>query len=284
MTRRHAAAAGAIGLFDSGVGGLSVWREIRRRLPGESTVYFADQAHIPYGPRPPAEVRRYAEAITRELLERGCKLIVVACNTASAAALRHLRAAFPEVPFVGMEPAVKPAAQTSRSRVVGVLATPGTLQGPLFTELMKRFPDVTMINQPCPGLVEKVEAGELDTPQTEALLETFLRPVLGAGADTVVLGCTHYPFVLRAIRRVAGSTVEIVDPAPAVARQAGRLLAERGLAAPAGAPAQHAFVTTGDPAAFRRSALALLGQSFTSANVLACGWDAEDRALGSRSS
>jgi len=281
--KRRAGDAACIGVFDSGVGGLSVWREITRQLPAESTLYVADQAHIPYGPRPPAEVRRYAEAITRYLIARGAKLVVVACNTASAAALRHLRAVFPEVPFVGMEPAVKPAAQTSRSRVVGVLATPGTLQGPLFTDLMKRFPDVTLIKQPCPGLVEKVEEGRLDTPDTAELLGGFLRPVLGAGADTIVLGCTHYPFVLPAIRRIAGPAVEVVDPAPAVARQAGRLIAERSLAAAPGAVARHGFVTTGDAARFRRVAAALTGQSFTSANVLACGWDGDGRALVSRS-
>ena len=160
-----------IGIFDSGVGGLSVWREIARQLPREDTIYFADQAHIPYGPRSMDEIRGFSEAITRFLLERGCKAIVAACNTASAAALKHLRETFPHVPFVGMEPAVKPAAETTHTGVVGVLATPATFQGELFASVVERFANgVRLINQVCPGLVEQVEAGRLDTPNTRAML------------------------------------------------------------------------------------------------------------------
>src|ERR1051326_4582707 len=167
--------AAPIGIFDSGIGGVTVWREIVRAMPHESTLYVADQAHLPYGPRPADEGRGYAEAITRYLLrERGCKAIVVACNTASAAALKFLREQHPGVLFVGMEPAVKPAASHTKSRVVGVLATPGTLQGRMFALAVERFAaGVTLVNQPCPGLVEAIEAGALDAPATEQLLRAF---------------------------------------------------------------------------------------------------------------
>lgn len=149
-----------IGVFDSGVGGLSIVREMRRQMPAENILYFADQAHVPYGPRPMEEVRAFSEGITRFLLGEGADLIVVACNTASAAALKQLREAFPEVPFVGMEPAVKPAAEASRSRVVGVLATPATFQGELYASVVERFAQgVRLINQTVPGLVEQIEAG-----------------------------------------------------------------------------------------------------------------------------
>jgi glutamate racemase len=220
----------SVGIFDSGVGGLSVWREIARQFPAENLLYLADQGHVPYGPRPMAQIRQYSTAITRFLLSQGAKLIVVACNTASAAALYHLRATFPDVPFVGMEPAVKPAAETSHSGVIGVIATVATFQGELFGSLVERFAsDVQVLTQTCPGLVEAVEAGELDSPATEALLRKHLAPLTAARVDTLVLGCTHYPFLTPLIARVVGPGVHIVDPAPAVARQVGRVLAQRGM-------------------------------------------------------
>jgi glutamate racemase len=236
-----------IGVFDSGVGGLSVWREIVRQLPHEDTLYVADQAHIPYGPRPLAEVRGYAEGITHFLLERGARVIVVACNTASGAALHSLRATFPRVPFVGMEPAVKPAAECTRSRVIGVIATPATFQGDLFQSLVTRFAgDVDLRVRACPDLVGIVEAGALDTPETEAHLRQHLAPMLDAGVDQLVLGCTHFPFLRDAIQRVAGPGVALIDPAPAVARQVRRVLARQS--GHDGAKGTHRFYTTGDPA------------------------------------
>lgn len=235
-----------IGIFDSGVGGLSVWREIARQLPHEDTLYFADQIHIPYGPRSLQEIRSFSEAITRFLLDRGCKLIVVACNAASAAALKHLRATFPDIPFVGMEPAVKPAAETTHTGVVGVMATPATFQGELFASVVERFANgVQLVKEVCPGLVQQVEAGRLDTPDTLAMLDRFLQPIREAGADTIVLGCTHYPFVIEAIRRLAPG-VNVIDPAPAVARQIDRVLRERGLHCAADRIGQHRFVTSGN--------------------------------------
>lgn len=242
-----------IGVFDSGVGGLSVWREIARRLPHEDTIYFADQIHIPYGPRSLAEIRGFSETITRFLLAQDCKAIVVACNTASAAALAHLRETFPAIPFIGMEPAVKPAAATTQTRVVGVLATPATFQGALFASVVERFANgVQLINQVCPGLVEQVEAGRIDALATDTMLRGFLQPILAANTDTVVLACTHYPFVIESIRRIAGPGVNVIDPAPAIARQVERVLSEHSLSAPAAHAGQHVFYTSGERAAFQQ--------------------------------
>ncbi len=241
-----------IGILDSGVGGLSVLREIARQLPHEDLLYVADQAHIPYGPRSLEDIRALTLGIVRFLRAQGAKAIVIACNTASAAALHPVRAAFPDMPIVGMEPAVKPAAERSRVRRIGVLATPATFQGELFASLVERFAqDVEVLPQTCPGLVEQVEAGELDGPQTQALLRTYLSPLLAAGADTLVLGCTHYPFLLPAITQIAGPQVEVIDPSPAVARQTGRVLAARGLENTPGQKANYTFYTTGDVPAFR---------------------------------
>jgi glutamate racemase len=218
-----------IGVFDSGVGGLSVLRAIRQQMPAEPVIFLADQAHVPYGPRSLEQVRAFSESITRYLLGRGCKLIVVACNAASAAALRVLRQKFPDTPFVGMEPAVKPAAEYTRTGVVGVLATPATFQGALYASVVERFAKgVTLLQHTCPGLVTQIEAGHLDTSQARLILEEALRPMLAQGIDTVVLGCTHYPFVIPLIQAITGPGVRVIDPAPAVARQVGRLLHAHG--------------------------------------------------------
>jgi glutamate racemase len=220
----------SIGIFDSGVGGLSVLREIRSLLPGENLLYVADQAHVPYGSRPVDQVRLFSEEITRFLLERGAKIIVVACNTASAAALHGLRKKFPEIPFVGMEPAVKPAAEHTKTGVVGVLATPATFQGALYASVVERFASgVTVLQHTCPGLVSQIELGEMDSPKTREILEDALLPMLEKGIDTVVLGCTHYPFVIPLIEQICGERVRVIDPAPAVARQTLRVLESAGL-------------------------------------------------------
>jgi len=268
----HNSSNGPIGVFDSGVGGLSVWREIVRELPHEDTIYFADQAHVPYGPRDEAEIRRFCDAIAGYLLKRGCKALVVACNTASAAALKHLRDTFPQVPTIGMEPAVKPAAALTKSGVVGIMATPATFQGRLFKATAGRHAaGVRLVNQVCEGLAEHVEAGQLEGPGTDVLLRRFLAPILEAGADTVVLACTHYPFVIAALRRIAGPGVSVIDPAPAIARHLGAVLTERGLQRPE--PRQqprqqprqephqgrHVFVTSGDTARFGRALQQLTG-------------------------
>jgi glutamate racemase len=249
-----------IGVFDSGVGGLSVLRAIRQQMPGENVVYFGDQAHIPYGPRPLQQVRDFSEAITRFLLEKDAKLIVVACNAASAAALTYLRETFPGVGFVGMEPAIKPAAEHTQTGVVGVLATPATFQGALFASVVERFAaGVELIKDTCPGLVQQIEAGDLDGPATRRILDMALKPMLARNIDTVVLGCTHYPFVIDLIHAIAGEGVRVIDPAPAVARQAGRRLEASGLRNP-GASGAVRFFTSADAEPLQALLPRLLGE------------------------
>jgi len=239
-----------VGIFDSGVGGLSVLRQIQHDIPTAPLIYIADQAHIPYGEKPLGEILRYAREITRFLLAHGASMIVVACNTASAAALNTLRSDYPEVPFVGMEPAVKPASQLTHSHVVGVLATPATFQGRLYATLVERFAkDVTILTGTLPGLVEAIERGELYIPATRAILEHAISPMLAAGADTIVLGCTHFPFVLPLIRQIAGEQVNVIDPAPAIARRVASLIAEHDWQYPDTA-ANIIFYTTGSTAHF----------------------------------
>jgi glutamate racemase len=252
---------GPIGIFDSGVGGLSVLRAIRRELPQEDILYFGDQGHVPYGPRPRAQIRDFSLEITRFLLARDAKLIVVACNTASAAALRFLRETYPGVPFVGMEPAVKPAAETTRSGKVGVLATPTTFAGDLYASVVERFArGVQLFQDTCQGLVAQIEDGNLDGPETRRILTAALEPMLAEGIDTVVMGCTHYPFVIPVIREIAGPAVRVIDPAPAVARQARRLLTSGDLLSPGG-QGRLVFYTSADPEPLRSLLPLFLGET-----------------------
>lgn len=239
--------SGPIGIFDSGIGGLSIINAVRELLLDEDLIYLADQAHVPYGSRTLTEVREFSEQITRFLLAQNAKLVVVACNTASAAALHHLRKVFPETPFVGMEPAVKPAAERTRSGVVGVLATPATFQGELYASVIERFAsDVRVLPDTCPGLVMEIDQGNLDTPEVQRILEKALQPMLAEGIDTVVLGCTHFPFVIPAIETIVGPDVRVIDPSPAVARQVKRLLdSNQSLYSGTGAGRVEYF-TTGD--------------------------------------
>ena len=215
------------GVYDSGVGGLSVWRELVKLMPDEDYVYYSDAAHCPYGPKDPSYVIERACAVTDFLIEKGCSLVVVACNTATAAAISYLRSHY-DIPFVGMEPAIKPAILRSRSGVVGVLATAGTFKGKLYLSTLARFSgEVKVIERVGEGLVETVEKGILDGPEVEALVHRCIDPMLEAGADHIVLGCTHYPFLQPVIERIAGEAVIVVNPAPAVARQAQRLLGKK---------------------------------------------------------
>jgi glutamate racemase len=264
-----------IGVFDSGVGGLSVLGELRRLLPLEDFLYVADQAHVPYGARPLAEVRLYCFGIVEFLLRRESKLIVAACNTASAAALQTLRKAYPKIPFVGMEPAIKPAAEQSRRGVIGVIATPATFQGELFDSVVHRFArGVKVLTHTCPGLVEKIEAGETEGEALEEMLRGQLAPLLQAGIDGLVLGCTHYPFAARALQNVVGPGVKIIDPAPAVARQTVRLLGQHGLGA-AGGPGRVTFFTSGSPESFARVGRELIGEEIP---VQGIQWSTGDSA------
>ncbi len=250
-----------LGVFDSGIGGLSILRAIRAQMPEERILYFGDQVHIPYGPRPLRQVRDFSEGIARFLLERGAKLVVVACNAASAAALTYLREAFPDVDFVGMEPAVKPAAEHTETGVVGVLATPATFQGALFASVVERFASgVELLKDDCPGLVQRIEDGDLDGPATRRILESALRPMLARNIDTVVLGCTHYPFVIDLIQSIVGGQVRVIDPAPAVARQAGRLLERRSLRSRAAQRGEVEFFTSANVESMRSLLPRLLGE------------------------
>jgi glutamate racemase len=262
-----------IGIFDSGVGGLSVLRAIRAQMPEESVIYFGDQGHIPYGPRPMEQIRDFSETITKFLLEHGAKVIVVACNTASAAALRYLREKFPHVQFVGMEPAVKPAAETTQTGKVGVLATPATFQGALYASVVERFANgVELLQDTCPGLVQQIEGGDLDGTETRRILENALLPMLEKNIDTVVLGCTHYPFVIPLIEEVVGKNVRVIDPAPAVARQVKRLLEAGGLRCDSSARGKVEFYTSGDPEALKSLLPVFLGESGKIGSV---NWDSD---------
>lgn len=236
-----------IGIFDSGVGGLSVLRAIREQIAEESVIYFGDQGHIPYGSRSMDQIRNFSEAITRYLLAHGAKIIIVACNTASAAALRYLRERFPDASFVGMEPAVKPAAEHTQTGKVGVLATPATFQGALYASVVERFANgVELLQNTCPGLVQEIEAGNLKGEETRRILEDALRPMIEKNIDTVVLGCTHYPFVIPLIQEIAGENVRVIDPAPAVARQVRRVLEATGTKSQSGTRGEVRFYTSGD--------------------------------------
>ncbi|MDJ0755082.1 MAG: glutamate racemase [Ardenticatenaceae bacterium] len=219
MIHRH-----GIGIFDSGVGGLTVWRHVREQMPKVPLFYVADQAHVPYGRRSAAEITRFSERITRFLIAQGAAVVVVACNTATAAAVDYLRRTFPDTPIVGMEPAVKPAAAATQNGKIGVLATAGTFQSQRYSALLSRFArELVVLENPCPGLVEQIERGASGADKTRQLLQQFLTPMVDEGIDTLILGCTHYPFARPLIEEIAGPAVQIIDPAPAVARQAVRV-------------------------------------------------------------
>ncbi|MDH4553799.1 glutamate racemase [Pseudomonas sp. BN417] len=250
-----------VGVFDSGVGGVSVLREIRALLPNESLLYVADSGHVPYGEKSADFIRERSHHIAEFLLGQGAKALVLACNTATVAAVADLRERYPQLPIVGMEPAVKPAAAATRSGVVGVLATTGTLKSAKFAALLDRFAgDVRVITQPCPGLVERIEAGDLMGPDTRQLLAGYVEPLLAEGCDTLILGCTHYPFLRPLLHQLVPDSVSLIDTGAAVARQLQRLLDARGLLA-AGPAERCRFWSSGDPAAMQEVLPILWGDS-----------------------
>lgn len=254
-----------IAVFDSGVGGLSVLREIRALLPSEDLLYLADTEFGPYGDRSLAEVRARSTRVAQALIGEGAKMVVVACNSASAAALHELRRHHPGTPFVGMEPAVKPAVLASDRAVVGVMATEATFQGELFSSVVDRHArGVSVVAQACPGLAAAIEA---DDPSVDDLLEVYVGSLIGRGADVIVLGCTHYPFVADRVAAIAGSGVEIVDPAPAVARQVERVLAVDGLSSGVERTGRTAFLATGEAGTFAARAAELLGAPVTATRI-----------------
>lgn len=241
-----------IGIFDSGSGGLSVYRELVKLLPKEQYHYFADNAHCPYGEKSPLYIKRRARYITEHFLDNRADIIVVACNTATAAAIATLRQEYPDVPFVGMEPAVKPAALGTQTGVIGVLATAGTLKGSKYLNTRGLYEgDVKIAEHVGQGFVELVENGILDGPEAEATVKASLQPLLDQGADRIVLGCTHYPFLKPVIERLSGPGVQVIDPAPAVARQTQRILQDRGVQTGIG-PFSIKLESSGDPEPLNR--------------------------------
>ena len=237
----------AIGVFDSGVGGLSVLHHIRRTLPHARLIYVADSAHVPYGDKTPEYIEQRSHTLTRFLIAQGAQAIVIACNTATAAAAASLREQF-TLPIVGMEPAVKPAVAATKSGVVGVLATIGTLESARFAALLGRYgEEVEIITQGCPGLVERVEQGELDSAQTRELVARYTAPLLVRGADTLILGCTHYPFLAPVISDVVGADITLVDTGAAVARHLQRRIDNELPSATSNDNSVH-FYTSGDAA------------------------------------
>jgi glutamate racemase len=241
-----------VGVLDSGVGGLSVIREIRRYLPHEDILYFADSGNCPYGVRPPAEIRDLAESAAAFLLRQGAKALVIACNTASTAAVAYLRELWPAVPIVGMVPAVKPAARMTTSGVIGVLATEATGQAPVLLDVIDRFAsDVKVLIAAPPGLVEAVEEGRSDSLETRAILEKAVEPMLENGADALVLGCTHFPFLRPALENILQGKMHLIDSGDAVARQTVRVLEAANLLHPQARPGRIFCYTSGDVALSR---------------------------------
>ncbi|HJV97018.1 MAG TPA: glutamate racemase [Albitalea sp.] len=253
-----------IGIFDSGVGGLSVLRELRAQLPSAPLLYVADSAHAPYGERSDAYVLDRSRHIALHLREQGAVGIVVACNTATAMAVRHLRELLPELPIIGVEPGLKPAVAATRNGRIGVLATPGTLASEKFQRLLQAQPGVTVTARPCPGLAHLIEQGDLAAPALRAAIEAHCAALRAADVDTVVLGCTHYAFVHDQIQAAMGAQVRIIDTAEAVARHTARTLA--GRFAGDGVAATH-LQTTGDPQRLREIAGAWLAFPCTVAGI-----------------
>lgn len=251
-----------LGVFDSGLGGLSVAREIRRLLPRTDIVYLGDTAHVPYGGRSEEEVRAFTLSIGRYLVERQrVRALVLACNTATSAAAEALRASVP-VPVVAMEPGIKPAARATRTGRIGVLATHGTLASARLGHLVRRFASgIEVITQPCPGLVEAVEAGEFSAPQTRALVRAYVAPLVARGVDALVLGCTHYPLLLPLLAEAAGPGVTLIDTGPAVARRVAQV------AGPDAGAGQWALWATGRSEGFARGASQILGEAVSPGRV-----------------
>lgn len=254
-----------IGVLDSGVGGLSVLREIHAQHPQLRTLYFADQAHLPYGPRDPAQVRGFIEYITDFLLGQGAQGIVIPCHTACAAGLHSLRAQHPGLPIVGLEPAVKPAASATRSRVIGVLTTEATAKSAMYASLIERFAQgVRVMTTPAPELVLLAEAGASESDASRALVAAHVEPMLKAGADQIVLACTHFPFLIPLLRPLVAGRAALVDPSAAVARQVGRVMLPApqvfvpgGEGEPNAMP--HRYFTTGNAASFSTLASRWMG-------------------------
>ena len=244
--------------MDSGVGGLSVFREIRRLLPEEHYVYYSDRANCPYGEKDPEFIRGRCREITRLMISKGASVMVIACNTATAAAIGALRSEF-DLPFIGMEPAVKPAALGTRTGVIGVLATAGTLKGSNYLKLKSDVQDgIRVVEHVGAGFVELVESGELYGPRAEDTVARSLKPLIAFGADIIVLGCTHYPFLLPVMQKTAGPGIRFIDPAPAVARHLLDILRQKEISRDDQRPGIE-LLTSGSPEQLRKNFNDLIG-------------------------
>jgi len=236
-----------IGLFDSGIGGTSIWKEIHHLLPNEDTIYLADSKNAPYGQRPKEEILALSQKNTDYLLQQGCKIIVVACNTATTNAIKELRSNNPDVPFIGIEPAIKPAAIHTKTKAIGILATQGTLSSELFNKTVSGFKNVKVIEQVGHNLVNLIEGGKLESDEMHSLLELYLRPMIEADIDYLVLGCSHYPYLIPQIRKILPHNVTIIDSGEAVARQTKKVLEENNLLNTALHKSGIKFYTNADP-------------------------------------
>lgn len=256
-------ATAPIGLYDSGVGGLSVWQAVRARLPTDALIYVADTAHVPYGEKSRHSIVARALTLGRYFRSQGVKAIVVPCNTATAAAITTLRAHHPDIPVIGIEPAVKPAARASRSGRIGVLATTGTLASPRFRQLVAREAGACeVVLQPCPTWVMAVERGDLDSPATDRLVAAMVEPLLRQGVDVLVLGCTHFPFLMPRLRRLVGPDMPILETGDAVARHLQRQLSAHGTDRPLdpnSATPSLRFLASGNPRQLAQVGSQLLG-------------------------
>lgn len=258
----------SIGVFDSGIGGLSVWRELAGLLPGESMIYVADSANAPYGTKSRNFIAGRSMEITRFLAGQGCKLIVVACNTATGAAITTLRQEF-DLPFIGVEPAIKPAAMDSKTGHIGVLATEQTFNGEHFKRTLGLFASSVEVHEKAGnGLVELIENGLADSQETIDLLIKYLMPMVEQGIDQLVLGCTHYPFVIPIIEKILPPGIRIINPAPAVARQTGKVLKELDGLNPGLEKGHYRFFTTGNPRQFKMVLEQLTGSEFPVGQLL----------------
>ena len=257
-----------IGVMDSGVGGISVLKHVHALLPHEDLIYFADSKYAPYGNKTSAEITARCFEIADFLIAKDVKALVVACNTATAAAIDAMREKY-SMSIIGMEPAVKPAAEASNNGVIGVLATVGTLKSAQFAALLESYGrNVKVVTQACVGLVECIERGELDTPETKALIRQYTMPLLAEGADTIVLGCTHYPFVKDAIREIVGREISLIDTGAAVAKQLKRQLEDKGFLSVSQEKAEVHFWTNSDSKEAKQVIEAMWGKN-AEVNILA---------------
>jgi glutamate racemase len=237
-----------IGIFDSGVGGISILSEIRKQLPNENLLYFADSGYCPYGTKPLEKIRERTLKITHFLVSKNAKAVVVACNAACTAGLEQIRDHHPQLPVIGVEPAVKPACELTRNGKIGVLSTNMTIEGTRFSHLVASYGNgVEIFTQPAPGLADLVEAGKIDAQETKELLNRYLQPLLARGIDTLILGCTHYPFLRPIIREICGDGVILLDTGAAVAKQTEKVLIQKRLIESKNNLGSISFFTSGEP-------------------------------------